>query len=774
MTHYRFEEYTFQTTNGELAGSEDTQNLRAKTAALLSYLIAHRNRVVGKDELFREVWNDRVVSDATLVQSIQELRKTLGDSARSPRFIRTYPRRGYQWVSDITEIKESEPEVPSPLQKTASGKVRLLLAMVAVLVMALAASLWIGPSADETGTTEEIATSRIKVLIPPFYNDTDRKDLQWLELGLRDLIVSALDKTISMEEVSQVAYFQAALERGPNLPRPDPAALTTMLPELGANYAIHGYLVIEEGDVRFFFEVLNQNGSVLLETVSYAQLLENLPGIVAKIAGAMQQDSTGRDDQQIWSVVAGANDEYLHGLQYRKTRGEAIARVYFEAALQRDTGFNEARLQLALCYYRLGEWQAAAEHYEILLREAKTTNNRTLEADALLGKARVLSHRGSFAESEALVRKALVFVESNGDAYEHAAVLRQLGNMRLLRGYADDQRQLYQQAQDLTTGLDDPLSHAEDLFHLGSSDGVADRSATNKKLLELALQSFEELGDQQSRAYTLLHLGKHRLVPPEQRRKNLETALALFESRGNLLGAAFCLEIMGINQAMILQGEVGIPIMARSLELARKTGARFREADVIYVSGVVAISATIGLEGAELEAMYNKAEAHLIEARGLFGALDLDDRMAACQLVLAMIKAERGHVEEAESLFKQSLTTLEKYQIPEAAAMGRVGKAHLAMRQKKWEEALTELKQANTIFPDLAPLILRLEAHCHYARAAYDQALEIDRARKKLMGNDWQETDELLLGTYAAAAKSGQAGETPPLFSLIKLYFQNR
>ena len=48
------------------------------------YLATHPGRLVGKEELFAAVWPNLVVTDDTLVQSIGELRRALGDTGRAP------------------------------------------------------------------------------------------------------------------------------------------------------------------------------------------------------------------------------------------------------------------------------------------------------------------------------------------------------------------------------------------------------------------------------------------------------------------------------------------------------------------------------------------------------------------------------------------------------------------------------------------------------------------------------------------------------------------
>jgi DNA-binding winged helix-turn-helix (wHTH) protein len=44
-------------------------------------------QLLTKDELVAAVWAGSVVTDASLNQAVRELRKALGDDARSPRYI---------------------------------------------------------------------------------------------------------------------------------------------------------------------------------------------------------------------------------------------------------------------------------------------------------------------------------------------------------------------------------------------------------------------------------------------------------------------------------------------------------------------------------------------------------------------------------------------------------------------------------------------------------------------------------------------------------------
>jgi DNA-binding winged helix-turn-helix (wHTH) protein len=60
--------------------------------------------LVTKEALFQAVWPDTAVSDAVLTNRIAELRQTLGDDAKRPRFVATVHRRGYRFVAALRHL----------------------------------------------------------------------------------------------------------------------------------------------------------------------------------------------------------------------------------------------------------------------------------------------------------------------------------------------------------------------------------------------------------------------------------------------------------------------------------------------------------------------------------------------------------------------------------------------------------------------------------------------------------------------------------------------
>lgn len=71
---------------------------------VLTVLLQRAGDVVSREELRAQIWlEDTFVDfDANLNTSINKLREALGDSAESPRFIETLPRRGYRFITPVT------------------------------------------------------------------------------------------------------------------------------------------------------------------------------------------------------------------------------------------------------------------------------------------------------------------------------------------------------------------------------------------------------------------------------------------------------------------------------------------------------------------------------------------------------------------------------------------------------------------------------------------------------------------------------------------------
>jgi DNA-binding winged helix-turn-helix (wHTH) protein len=102
-----FGPYRFDPGHGQLWRGKQGVKLTLKAIALLRQLVQQAGQVVTKEELFRRVWPDTVVSDTTLTSCILELRQALHDRAKTPRYIETVHRRGYRFIGKVVSSQHS-------------------------------------------------------------------------------------------------------------------------------------------------------------------------------------------------------------------------------------------------------------------------------------------------------------------------------------------------------------------------------------------------------------------------------------------------------------------------------------------------------------------------------------------------------------------------------------------------------------------------------------------------------------------------------------------
>src|SRR5689334_24723935 len=103
---YQVAEYLIDTARYRISHGETVLPAEPKVFDLLVYLIRHRDRVLSREELFKEVWDGREVSDATLSNHVKSARKVLGDSGELQSTIQTIRGRGYQFIAPVTEIPD--------------------------------------------------------------------------------------------------------------------------------------------------------------------------------------------------------------------------------------------------------------------------------------------------------------------------------------------------------------------------------------------------------------------------------------------------------------------------------------------------------------------------------------------------------------------------------------------------------------------------------------------------------------------------------------------
>ena len=153
----RFSVFEVDLDSGELFKKGQKVKLQEQPFELLVELLKNAGAVVTREHLKERLWPGDTAGDfdSGLNRAINRIREVLGDSAESPHFIETLPRRGYRFIGTVSgpDIVEPAPAAP-PTERPAPNAFRaaageppprprrpfgILLAIAAAVLIAISA-----------------------------------------------------------------------------------------------------------------------------------------------------------------------------------------------------------------------------------------------------------------------------------------------------------------------------------------------------------------------------------------------------------------------------------------------------------------------------------------------------------------------------------------------------------------------------------------------------------------------------------------------------------
>lgn len=97
-TVYKIGEWHLSAHSNQLQRDGRSVELEYRLTNLLVFLLENRDRVLSKDDILKAVWPKKVVNDDSVAVAISQLRKALDDNPRAPKYIKTIPGVGYQYI----------------------------------------------------------------------------------------------------------------------------------------------------------------------------------------------------------------------------------------------------------------------------------------------------------------------------------------------------------------------------------------------------------------------------------------------------------------------------------------------------------------------------------------------------------------------------------------------------------------------------------------------------------------------------------------------------
>ena len=112
---YHFENCSLDIERHELRRDGILRQIEPQVFKLLRFLIQNRERVVTREEIFKVVWQGRIVSDSVQSTRINAIRHAIGDDGKQQRLIQTLRRVGYRFIGTVHEHEFSTKPTANPV-----------------------------------------------------------------------------------------------------------------------------------------------------------------------------------------------------------------------------------------------------------------------------------------------------------------------------------------------------------------------------------------------------------------------------------------------------------------------------------------------------------------------------------------------------------------------------------------------------------------------------------------------------------------------------------
>ena len=398
----RFGVFEADLRTGELRKAGRKVQIQEQPFCVLVSLLERPGELVTRDELRQKLWQSGtfVDFDTGLNKAITKIRDVLEDSASSPRFIETLPKRGYRFIAPIEKMtpapegRAASPAPPAAIPSEAQpsgaesprgafgygGRAKVAAAGLAVLLL-LAGIAWLRWPRERT------PAGLRSIAVLPLDNLSGDSDQEYFADGLTDELITDLAQIHSLRVISRTSVMQFKHTKK-NLP--------TIATELNVDAVVEGSVVRSGNNVRVTAQLLDARQDRHLWAASYEREMADIIGLQGQVAKAIADQVkvklTPEEDARLAKqrpTNPEAYDALLKGRFLWNKRNPAAAEKaidYFRQAAGKEPGNAPAWAALAGCYASLGADIGSADPAKVV-PEARAAAARALELDSNLAEA---------------------------------------------------------------------------------------------------------------------------------------------------------------------------------------------------------------------------------------------------------------------------------------------------------------------------------------------------------------------------------------------------
>src|SRR5467141_9906 len=307
----RFGSFEVNPLTGELRKQGIRIKLHEKPFQLLLALLQHSGEVVTRKELQERLWpQDTFLEfENALNNAISRLREALGDTADTPRFVETLPRRGYRFLAEVSQSL--------PASRTAISRPWLI-----VFGIVLGGGFVIGAVFRLTPGHKQVIRS---LAVLPFRNLGTGTADDYLAGGMTDAVTTELAKLGVSKVISEtsVGQFKDTKKSVPDIAR-----------ILGVDGIVEGAVLREGNQVRITVQLIGADADRHLWAESYQRQMTDILALQDEVAlgvahaiklelspGAAGQPASTKP------VNTEAYEAYLKGSYFAQKRNESFLRA---------------------------------------------------------------------------------------------------------------------------------------------------------------------------------------------------------------------------------------------------------------------------------------------------------------------------------------------------------------------------------------------------------------------------------------------------------------
>ncbi len=373
-----FDAFSVNTETLELHGAAGLVDIEPQVFRLLLALIDNGGRVLSKNDLVDLVWHGRAVSDTAITSRIKSLRKALGDSGKTQRYIKTVHGRGYRFIGKLQD---------------------------GVGIEELAAATPLSPStAQEPGDPEhcERPSERPAILVLPFRSLNPVVELPVLPEGFAHDLIMGLSRLHWLRVISRLSAFQFDGEQHDH---------RQIREKTGARYCLAGSVEKLGPALSLTIELSDLETDSILWVERVNGRLDDIHRMRADItdrASSTLEVKISAHQAQLAMMESPENldawSSYHLGIRhmYRfNANDNGVAVEHFKRAVQLEPGFARAHAGLSFSQFQNAFNQYPGSDRKSATLESRRSAERSIELDNLDPMANFVMGRSHWLNADA-------------------------------------------------------------------------------------------------------------------------------------------------------------------------------------------------------------------------------------------------------------------------------------------------------------------------------------------------------------------------------------